>query len=195
MTARTVPVVPAIGAHTVATASAFVVIYGVTFAFFAPPAMHVAVSGLNVYSAQTASFTMLMLAALMVTVGATAFGAVVGRLLEEGVRHHKLSAKRAMVEFGSLGALLSLAIGAVFVALVASESGVTLPLVGGAALGLVIPGAVAAMFTPSVVEHVQASRKELIGTALAAVVVIGVVNYVVMGSLPSLTDLPHLFGV
>lgn len=195
MSARTVHAAPAIGARVVATAASYVVIYGVTFAFFAPPATHLAGKGFVGYDATTSSFTLLLLAALTVTIGAVLFSAAVGYRVEHELQAERMSKHKALMEFAAPGLLMSLATAGIFVGVVGSDHGVTGSLVGAATLGLLIPGVVAALFTRSVVDHVAAAKREIVATTVSAIAVIGLTNYLIVGSLPSVADLPQLFGL
>lgn len=178
-----------------ATAISYVVIYGVTFAFLAPPATQLATQGYTGYNAATVSFALILMAALTVTFGAGAFSYSVGMRIEKDVRGHRTTERRALVEFAGFGALLSLATAAVFVTVVGAAGGISASLVGGALLALVGPGLAAALFTRSVVDHVAAARRELVATSLSALAVIVLTNYLIVGSLPALADLPQLFGL
>lgn len=178
-----------------ATAISYIVIYGVTFAFFAPPATSLAMSEQSGYTTATASFALLLLAALTVTFGATVFGFAVGWRVEKDLRSKRTSPRRAAVEFALLGTLLSLATAGIFLMFMAHDNPVTPSLLGAAGLALVVPGLAAALFTLPVVDHVAANNRELITTSLGALVVIGLTNYLIVGALPSFADLPQLFGL
>lgn len=178
-----------------ASAASYIVIYGVTFAFFAPPATQLAAGGYAALDAASVSFALLLMAALTVTFGATTFGYLVGWRVESDVRHHRMTQARGSVEFASLGTLLALATAGVFLLIVTGGTGISLSLMGSAVLGLVVPGMVAAFCTRSVVEHVAAAKRDLFATSLSALVVIVLVNYLIVGSLPPLTELPQLFGL
>ncbi len=178
-----------------ASAASYVVIYGVTFAFFAPPATQMAASGYAALDAASVSFALILIAALTVTFGATIFGYSVGWKVESDVRNHRMSQTRGAIEFGSLGALLALSTAGVFLLIVTGGAGVSLSLVGAAVLGLVVPGMVAACCTRSVVDHVAAAKRDIVATSASALVVIVLVNYLIVGSLPPLADLPQLFGL
>jgi hypothetical protein len=78
---------------------------------------------------------------------------------------------------------------------VVSGSGVSLSLIGASVLGLVVPGMVAAFCTRSVIDHVAAAKRDIFATSLSALVVIVLVNYLIVGSLPDLADVPQLFGL
>ncbi len=106
-----------------------------------------------------------------------------------------MSEARGSVEFASLGTLLALATGGVFLFVVSGGATISTSLMGAAALGLVVPGMVAAIFTRSVVDHVAAAKRDILATSLGALTVIVLVNYLIVGSLPSLADLPQLFGL
>ena len=178
-----------------ATAISYIVIYGVTFAFFAPPATSLAMSEQTGYSTATASFALLLLAALTVTFGATVFGFAVGWRVESDLRRKRTSPRRAAYEFALLGTLLSLATAAIFLLFMSNVTAVTPSLLGAAGLALVVPGLAAALFTLPVVDHVAANNRELITTSVGALVVIGLTNYLIVGALPSFADLPQLFGL
>ncbi|WP_291383108.1 hypothetical protein [Demequina sp.] len=178
-----------------ASAVSYVVIYGVTFAFFAPPATQMVASGHAGLDAASVSFALLLMAALTVTFGATTFGYLVGWRVESDVRQLRMSQTRGSVEFASLGTLLALATAGVFLLIVTGGTGITLSLTGAATLGLVVPGMVAALCTRSVVEHVAAAKRDMLATSLSALVVIVLVNYLIVGSLPPLAELPQLFGL
>lgn len=186
---------PPLATRALASAASYVVLYGVTFAFFAPPATQLAAGGFSGRDASGVSFALLLVAALTVTFGATIFGYSVGWKVESDVRRQRMSATRGSVEFASLGTLLALATAGVFLMIVTGGTGVSLSLVGAATLGLVVPGMVAAICTRSVVEHVAAAKRDILATSLSALVVIVLVNYLIVGSLPSLADLPQLFGL
>jgi len=178
-----------------ATAISYVVIYGVTFAFLAPPATQLAMQGYDGYDASTASFTLLLMAALTVTFGAGGFAYSVGWRVESDLRKRRTTERQALVEFASFGALISLATAATYVVIVGSTGGITPALIGAAALALLVPGLAAALFTRSVMDHVAAAKRELFATTLSALVVIVLTNYLIVGSLPALADLPQLFGI
>jgi hypothetical protein len=78
---------------------------------------------------------------------------------------------------------------------VGGTGAITASLVGAAVLALVLPGLAAAFFTRSVVDHVAAAKREMFATSLSALVVIVLTNYLIVGSLPALADLPQLFGL
>lgn len=196
MSTRVDPVVvQPLATRALASASSYVVIYGVTFAFFAPPATQLASGGYSALDATSVTFALLLIAALTVTFGATIFGYSVGWKVESDVRNHRMSQTRGAVEFASLGTLLALSTAGVFLLIVTGGSGVSLSLIGSAALGLVVPGMVAAFCTRSVVEHVAAAKRDILATSASALVVIVLVNYLIVGSLPSLAELPQLFGL
>lgn len=178
-----------------ATAMSYVVIYGVSFAFLAPPATQLAMQGLSAYDARTATFTLLLMAALTVTFGAGTFAYSVGWRVESDLRRRRTTERRALIEFASFGAVLSLATAGIYVAIVSTAGGITSSLIGAAALALVLPGLAAALFTRSVVDHVAAAKRELVATSLSALAVIVLTNYLIVGSLPALADLPQLLGV
>jgi hypothetical protein len=171
------------------------VIYGVTFAFFAPPATRLAAGGYTAIDATSVTFALLLVAALTVTFGATIFGYSVGWKVESDVRSRRMSETRGTMEFAALGTLLALSTAGVFLLIVTGGSGVSLSLVGASVLGLVVPGMVAAFCTRSVIDHVAAARRDIFATSLSALVVIVLVNYLIVGSLPALADLPQLFGL
>ncbi|MCB2413555.1 hypothetical protein LGT39_11950 [Demequina sp. TTPB684] len=191
---ETVAVQP-LATRALASAASYVVIYGVTFAFFAPPATRLAASGYAALDATSVTFALLLVAALTVTFGATIFGYSVGWKVESDVRKRRMSETRGAMEFAVLGTLLALATAAVFIFIVTAGSGVSLSLVGAAALGLAVPGIMAACCTRSVVDHVAAAKRDIFATSLSALVVIVLVNYLIVGSLPSMADLPQLFGL
>jgi hypothetical protein len=178
-----------------ATAISYVVIYGVSFAFLAPPATQLAMSGYAGYQTGPATFALLLMAALTVTFGAIAFAYSVGMRVESDLRRRRTTERRAFIEFAGFGALLSLSTAVIYVFIVGTPGGITTSLLGAAALGLLIPGLAAALFTRSVVDHVAASKRELLATSLSALTVIVLTNYLIVGSLPALVDLPQLFGL
>lgn len=178
-----------------ATAISYVVIYGVAFAFLAPPATQLAMQGYSGYNASTATFALLLMAALTVTFGAGTFAYSVGWRVESDLRKNRTTERKALVEFASFGALLTLSTAAIFVATVGAEGGVTTSLIGAAVLALVLPGLAAALFTRSVVDHVAGAKRELFATSLSAGAIIVLTNYLIVGSLPALADLPQLFGL
>lgn len=178
-----------------ASAASYVVIYGVTFAFFAPPATQLASRGFAGLDAASVSFALLLIAALTVTFGATIFGYSVGWKVESDVRNRRMSETRGSIEFASLGTVLALATGGVFLYVVSGGTAISSSLIGAAVLGLVVPGMVAAMCTRSVVDHVAAAKRDILATSAGALTVIVLVNYLIVGSLPSLADLPQLFGL
>ena len=178
-----------------ATAISYVVIYGVTFAYFAPPATHLAAQGFAGYDTATATFALLLMAALTVTFGAIAFAYSVGWRVESDVRNRRTSPQRANIEFAAFGTLLALATAGVYLMVMSTSGELSQSLVGAAALALVAPGLAAALFTRAVVDHVAAAKRELFTTTLSALVVIVLTNYLIVGSLPPLADLPQLFGL
>ncbi|WP_291380348.1 hypothetical protein [Demequina sp.] len=178
-----------------ASAASYVVIYGVTFAFFAPPATWLAAGGYSARDATSVTFALLLIAALTVTFGATIFGYSVGWKIESDVRKQRMTQTRGAVEFASLGTLLALATAGVFLLIVTGGTAASPSLMGAAALGLVVPGMVAAICTGSVTAHVAAAKRDIFATSLSALVVIVLVNYLIVGSLPPLADLPQLFGL
>ncbi len=178
-----------------ATAMSYVVIYGVSFAFLAPPATQLAMRGFVGYETQTATFALLLMAALTVTFGAGTFAYSVGWRVESDVRKRRITQRRATIEFATLGALLALATAGIYLAIVSGSGGITASLVGSAALALVLPGLAAAVFTRSVVDHVAAAKRELFATSLSALAVIVLTNYLIVGSLPAFAELPQLFGL
>ncbi len=178
-----------------ATAISYVVIYGVTFAFFAPPATHLAAQGYAGYDTTTATFALLLMAALTVTFGAVTFAYSVGWRVESDLRKHRMSERRGNVEFTAFGALLALATAAIYLVVVSWDGEISQSLVGAATLALVVPGLAAAFFTRAVVDHVAGAKRELFATTLSALVVIVLTNYLIVGSLPPLADLPQLFGL
>ena len=178
-----------------ASAASYVVIYGVTFAFFAPPATQLAAGGYTALDAASVSFALLLIAALTVTFGATIFGYTVGWRVESDVRSQRMTETRGSVEFASLGTLLALATAGVFLLIVTGGTNISPSLMGAAVLGLVIPGMVAAFCTRSVMDHVAAAKRDILATSVSALVVIVLVNYLIVGSLPSLAELPQLFGL
>ncbi len=189
------PATQPLARRALASAASYVVIYGVTFAFFAPPATQLASGGYSALDASTVTFALLLIAALTVTFGATIFGYSVGWKVESDVREHRMSETRGVVEFASLGTLLALATAGIFLLIVAGGTGVSLSLIGAAVLGLVVPAMVAAFCTRSVVEHVAVAKRDLFATSLSALVVIVLVNYLIVGSLPSFADVPQLYGL
>ncbi len=196
MATRVDPVaVPPLATRALASTASYVVIYGVTFAFFAPPATRLAAGGYSAGDATSVTFALLLVAALSVTFGATTFGYSVGWKVESDVRRHRMSEARGTVEFAALGTLLALATAGVFLLIVTAGAAVSLSLVGAAVLGLVVPGTVAACCTRSVMGHVAAAKRDIIATCASALVVIVLVNYLIVGSLPPLADLPQLFGL
>ena len=178
-----------------ATAISYIVIYGVAFAFFAPPATSLATSEHSGYTASSASFALLLLAAVTVTFGASGFGFFVGWRVESDRRAKRTNTVRAVYEFALLGTLLAVATAALFLAIMSREMTVTPSLLGAAALALVVPGLAAALFTLPVVDHVAAKNRELISTTLGAAAVVVLTNYLIVGALPSFADLPQLFGL
>ncbi len=184
-----------VATRALASAASYVVIYGVTFAFLAPPATQMAAGGYAALDAASVSFALLLVAALTVTFGATIFGYSVGWKVESDVRTHRMSETRGTVEFASLGTLLALATAGVFLLIVTGGTGISLSLIGAAVLGLVLPGMAAALCTRSVMEHVAAAKRDILATSVSALVVIVLVNYLIVGSLPPLADLPQLFGL
>ena len=178
-----------------ATAISYVVIYGVSFAFLAPPATQLAMQGQSGYTASSATFALILMAALTVTFGAGTFAYSVGWRVESDMRKHRTTERKALIEFASFGALLTLSTAAIFVVIAGAESGVTTSLIGAAVLALVLPGLAAALFTRSVVDHVAGAKRELYATTLSAIAVIVLTNYLIVGSLPALADLPQLFGL
>lgn len=178
-----------------ATAISYVVIYGVTFAFFAPPATHLAAQGYAGYDTATATFALLLMAALTVTFGAVTFAYSVGWRVESDLRMRRMSARRGNLEFAAFGALLAFATAGIYLMIVSTSGEMSSSLVGAAALALVAPGLAAAFFTRAVVDHVAAAKRELFATSLSAIVVIVLTNYLIVGSLPPLADLPQLFGL
>lgn len=189
------PVAQPLATRALATAASYVVIYGVAFAFLAPPATQMAAGGYAALDAASVSFALILIAALTVTFGATIFGYSVGWKVESDVRNNRMSQTRGSVEFATLGTLLALATGGVFLLIVTGGTGISASLIGAAVLGLVMPGMVAAFFTRSAVEHVAAAKRDLLATSASALVVIVLVNYLIVGSLPPLADLPQLFGL
>jgi len=178
-----------------ATAISYVVIYGVAFAFLAPPATQLAMQGYSGYSASTPTFALLLMAALTVTFGAGTFASSVGWRVESDLRQHRTTERKALIEFAAFGTLLTLSTAAIFVIITAADGGVTSSLVGAAVLALVLPGLAAALLTRSVVDHVAGAKRELFATSLSALTVIVLTNYLIVGSLPALADLPQLFGL
>lgn len=178
-----------------ATAISYVVIYGVSFAFLAPPATQLAMQQYSGYAGQTATFALLLMAALTVTFGAGTFAYSVGWRVESDLRKHRTTERRAFLEFAGFGTLISLSTAVIYVGIVGGTGGISAPLVGSAALGLVLPGLAAALFTRSVVDHVAAAKREMFATSLSALAVIVLTNYLIVGSLPALADLPQLFGL
>ena len=196
MTARMSPAfVQPLAMRAWATAATYVVIYGVTFAFFAPPATRLASGAHGGFDGAATTFALLLLAALTVTFGAMMFSYSIGWRVESDLRRHRMSETRAHIEFASMGTLLALATAGVFLLIVGEGSPVSTSLMGAAVLALVVPGMAAAFFTRSVVEHVAAAKREMFATSLSALVVIVLVNYLIVGSLPSLADLPQFFGL
>lgn len=181
--------------RTWATASSYVVIYGVAFAFLAPPATHLAMQGYVGYETQTAAFALLLMAALTVTFGAVTFAYSVGWRVEADRRKNRTTERRALVEFAGLGSLLAVLTAGTYLAIVSESGGITSSLIGSAVLGLLIPGIAAALFTRSVVGHVAAAKRELFATTLSALAVIVLTNYLIAGSLPALAEVPQLFGL
>lgn len=195
MSARTAPVAQPLARRAWATAISYIVIYGVVFAFFAPPATALATAERSGYSASTASFALLLLAALTVTFGAIIFAFSVGWRVESDLRRRRTSQARAIYEFALLGTLLSLATAALFLVVMGGPSALTPSLLGAAGLALVVPGLAAALFTLPVVDHVAASTRDFLATSVGALTVIVLTNYLIVGALPSLADLPQLFGL
>jgi hypothetical protein len=196
MSTRVAPAIAQpLATRALASAASYVVIYGVAFAFLAPPATYLASSGYSALDATSVTFALLLIAALTVTFGATIFGYSVGWKVEADVRSHRMSETRGVVEFASLGTLLALATAGVFLLLVTGGTAMSPSLIGAAVLGLVVPGVVAACCTRSVVDHVAAAKRDILATSVSALVVIVLVNYLIVGSLPSIADLPQLFGL
>jgi len=191
----TLSVIQPLATRAWATAISYVVIYGVSFAFLAPPATQLAMQGYTGYESQTATFALLLMAALTVTFGAGAFAYSVGWRVESDLRKRQTTPRRAFVEFAGFGALLALSTAVIFLVIVGGTGGITASLVGAAVLALVLPGLAAAFFTRSVVDHVAAAKREMFATSLSALVVIVLTNYLIVGSLPALADLPQLFGL
>jgi hypothetical protein len=191
----TLSLIQPIATRTWATATSYVVIYGVAFAFLAPPATQLAMHGYAGYESQTPTFALLLMAALTVTFGAGAFAYSVGWRVESDLRKRQTTPRRAFIEFASFGALLSLSTAAIYLVIVGGSGGITASLIGAAVLALVVPGLAAALLTRSVVDHVAAAKRELFATSLSALAVIVLTNYLIVGSLPALADLPQLFGL
>ena len=185
---------PPVARRALATSISFIVIYGVTFAFFAPPATALARSGGGGFDSTSSSFALLLIAALTLTFGATIFGYAVGWRVQADMRRRGVSTARAVYEFAMLGAILSLATAGLYLALMSMSAPLTVSQLGAAALALVVPGMAAALFTLPVVDHVAAKNREMIATSLSALVVIVLTNYLIASSLPSLADLPRLMG-
>ena len=191
----TLSVIQPLATRAWATAISYVVIYGVSFAFLAPPATQLAMQGFTGYESQTATFALLLMAALTVTFGAGSFAYSVGWRVESDLRKHRTTERRALIEFAGFGALLAVATAVIYLAIVGGSTGITPSLVGAAVLALVLPGIAAALFTRSVVDHVAAAKRELFATSLSAIAVVALTNYLIVGSLPALADLPQLFGL
>jgi len=191
----TLSVIQPLATRAWATAISYVVIYGVSFAFLAPPATQLAMQGYSGYAGQTATFALLLMAALTVTFGAGAFAYSVGWRVESDLRRHRTTERRALIEFAGFGAVLAVSTAVIYLAIVGGSTGITASLVGAAVLALVLPGLAAALFTRSVVDHVAAAKRELFATSLSAIAVVVLTNYLIVGSLPALADLPQLFGL
>lgn len=191
----TLSVVQPLATRAWATAISYVVIYGVSFAFLAPPATQLAMQGYTGYETQNATFALLLMAALTVTFGAGSFAYSVGWRVESDIRNHRMTPRRASIEFAGFGALLTAATAVIYLIVVGGSGGNAGSLIGSAALGLVLPGLAAALFTRSVVDHVAAAKRELFATSISALAVIVLTNYLIVGSLPAVADLPQLFGL
>ncbi len=191
----TMSVIQPLATRAWATAISYVVIYGVSFAFLAPPATQLAMRGFTGYGSQTASFALLLMAALTVTFGAGTFAYSVGWRVESDLRKRRTTERRAFIEFAGFGALLAVATAVIYLAIMSGSGGITTSLVGAAVLALVIPGLAAALFTRSVMDHVAAAKRDLVATSLSALAVIALTNYLIVGSLPALAELPQLFGL
>jgi hypothetical protein len=191
----TLSLIQPVATRTWATAASYIVIYGVSFAFLAPPATQLVMHGYAGYESQTPTFALILMAALTVTFGAGAFAYSVGWRVESDLRKRQTTPRRAFIEFASFGALLALSTAAIYLVVVGGSGGITASLVGAAVLALVLPGLAAALFTRSVVDHVAGAKRELFATSLSALAVIVLTNYLIVGSLPALADLPQLFGL
>lgn len=178
-----------------ATATSYVVIYGVTYAFFAPPAAGIAAKAVAADQVPTISFALFLFAALTVTFGAAMFAYSIGWRVEARARRHSMSDARATGEFALWGSLMSLFTAAVFVAVVGASEPLSSSLIWAAVLALVVPGVTAAFFTRAVVDHVAAAKRELLATSVAALTVVVLTNYLIVGNLPPLADVPRLLGL
>jgi hypothetical protein len=165
-----------------ATACAYVIVYGVAFAFLLGPAGNMLASVGSATEAQTARFTMILATALVLGVGSVS--------LSFGLR-----TERADAAFAAWGVVFAAIVAGFYAASASMVYGGFVSAIGwAAAVGVLVPGVVAALTARATGPQLARSSRDLAAGSLVAVAVVAVAVYLAMGVSSGPADIAMIAG-
>ena len=164
-----------------ATACAYIVVYGVAFAFLLGPAGNLLAGAGSVADAQSARFTMILATALVLGVGSLSLSFGLGRT--------------SNLAFATWGVAFAAIVAAFYGASAAVIFGGFVPAIAWAAVvGVLVPGAVAAVAARMTGPQLARNPRELAAGSLVAVAVVAVAVYLAVGVGSGTADIATIAG-
>lgn len=178
-----------------ATACAYSIVYGVAFAFLMGPAGTMLKGLGSVAQLQSARFSMVLVAALVVAVGSLFLTFGLGHLVDASARRRGHSAARADAAFRIGAVIFAVLAAAGFAAAASVVLGGYDPAIGwAAALGVLVPGGLAGITARMTGPQLARRTRDLVAGSLAATGVVLIAVYVAMGVASGTADIATIAG-
>jgi hypothetical protein len=179
-----------------ATTCAYAIIYGVGFAFLAGPAISMLGSGGNIAASLSTQFAMVMIAALVMGIGAVTLSFWLGRRMDAQAARKGRAASTVDVAFGTWSVVFAAIVALGFTWIAVGAYGAYTPGIGWAALlGVFLPGALAGVASRSCAPHMAARRRELFSGSVGAIGAVALAVYLASGILSTVPSIPGVPGL
>lgn len=179
-----------------ATSCAYAIIYGVGFAFLAGPAISMLGKGGDLAASLSTQFAMVMIAALVMGIGAVTLSFWLGRRLDAGAARRGRPESTVDVTFGVWSVIFAAVVALGFTWIATGAYGGYTPGIGWAAvLGVFVPGALAGVASRACAPHMAARRRELFSGSVGAIGAVALAVYLASGILHTVPSIPGVPGL
>lgn len=179
-----------------ATTCAYAIIYGVGFAFLAGPAISMLGKGGDIAASLSTQFALVMIAALVMGLGAVTLSFWLGRRLDVSAARHGRPESSVDVPFSVWSVVFAAMVAMGFVVIATSAYGAFTAGIGWAALlGVFVPGALAGVASRACAPHMAARRRELFSGTVGALGAVALAVYLAVGILSTVPAIPGVPGL
>lgn len=179
-----------------ATTCAYAIIYGVGFAFLAGPAISMLGKGGDIAASLSTQFALVMIAALVMGLGAVTLSFWLGRRLDASAARHGRPESSVDVPFAVWSVVFAALVAMGFVVIATSAYGAFTAGIGWAALlGVFVPGGLAGVASRACAPHMAARRRELFSGTVGALGAVALAVYLATGILSTVPAIPGVPGL